>query len=423
MLGTVYWNEAAEPKNVSLDRLLYDIRRDDAADGLIFDAVTESDILEDPETEAILSLDALTSPYSKLERKMQIMLQVMERSSGTVKPVNMQLSKPFKNRGVANVAAIFELSDGQTISIYFHNPDSQPSKLAPKDEMISWKWLLNKKDITIVVAPEHGEDLNVREVARRVMKLAEKNSAAFQRANARRAERMQKIADMKSESGSLEKELSDAQATLAALETSLSDAKIKLSDSETALKAANEKVEEGRSKLEAEKKAFEEERARQEAEKEAARKAAEEAEAERKAAEEAAAKVNESPNDAAPAPASDEKPQTSLSENEVPPSPVDETAVPMMDPQELSKPSSKRVDIMPEPASSTEGGDPQWDADKAVLQQVIDGTHPQMDDPALSDILTQIYGRWEGDEQKTAVVNQAIDAWANYALKVTENLV
>ncbi|MFZ4538415.1 hypothetical protein [Propionivibrio sp.] len=30
---------------------------------------------------------------------------------------------------------------------------------------------LNKKDITIVVAPERGEDLNVREMARRIMKL------------------------------------------------------------------------------------------------------------------------------------------------------------------------------------------------------------------------------------------------------------
>ena len=378
MLGTVYWNEAAEPKNVSLDRLLYDIRRDDAADGLIFDAVTEADILEDPETEAILSLDALTSPYSKLERKMQIMLQVMERSSGEVKPVSMQLSKPFKNRGVANVAAIFELSDGQTISIYFHNPDSQPSKLAPKDEMISWKWLLNKKDITIVVAPEHGEDLNVREVARRVMKLAEKNSAAFQRANARRAERMQKIADMKNESGALEKELAEAQATLAALETQLSDAKIKLSESETNIKAANDELIEGREKLNAEKKAFEEEQARREAEKEAARKAAEEAEAARKAAEEAAAKKNEQPHEDAPQPEGGDQPQET---------------------------------------------DKLWIGDNHVLQQVIDGTHPLMDDPGLANILTEIYGRWESDPEKSAIVNQAIDAWANHALKATENLV
>ena len=90
MLGTVYWNSDALPTNATLDRVLYDIRRDDGDDGLIFDAVTEADILSAPSVESILSLDALTSPYSKLERKMQIMLQVMERSSGEVKPVILQ---------------------------------------------------------------------------------------------------------------------------------------------------------------------------------------------------------------------------------------------------------------------------------------------------------------------------------------------
>ena len=389
MLGIVYWNADAMPSNVSLDRLLYDIRRDDGADALIFDAVTENDILEDSETEAVLSLDALTSPYSKLERKMQIMQQVMERAATTVRPVNMQLSKPFKNRGVANVAAIFELSDGQTISIYFHNPDSQPSKLAPTDEMISWKWLLNKKDITIVVAPEHGEDLNVREVARRIMKLADKNSAAFQRANTRRAERMKNISNLKTESETLDQELAKAQATMAALESQLSDARIKLADSEKALAGAKEQAEAGRKKLEVDKKAFEEEKARQQAEKDAAREAAEKAEAERKAAEEAAAKANEQPQEASPQPESQEKPSTSLAGEE----------------------------------NAAQTSDPQWDADNAILQQVISGTHPQMDDPALADVLTPIYERWQTDTEKNAVVLQAIDAWANYALKATENLV
>jgi len=83
--------------------------------------------------------------------------------------------------------------------------------MAPTDEVISWKWLLNKKDITIVVAPERGADLNVREVARRIMRLAEKNSAAFARANAKRAERMQTISDLKAEITQLEGELKSAQ--------------------------------------------------------------------------------------------------------------------------------------------------------------------------------------------------------------------
>jgi hypothetical protein len=80
--------------------------------------------------------------------------------------------------------ALLKLSDGQTVAIYLHNPDSTPNKILPDDELISWKWLLNKKDVTILLAPEKGRDLNPREVARRAMRLAEKSSAKFNKATA-----------------------------------------------------------------------------------------------------------------------------------------------------------------------------------------------------------------------------------------------
>jgi len=209
MTRKVYWNSDAMPFDGTLDHILYDIRRSDAGENLLMDAASVQDVMEDSDGE--LSLDALVSPYARLERRMEILRGIMERTGDKVKPVAMQVTQPFKQRGVANVAAIFELSDGQTVSIYFHNPDTTPGKMAPTDEVISWKWLLNKKDITIVVAPERGADLNVREVARRIMRLAEKNSAAFQRANAKRAERMQTIADLKTEITQLESELKSAQ--------------------------------------------------------------------------------------------------------------------------------------------------------------------------------------------------------------------
>jgi hypothetical protein len=107
--------------------------------------------------------------------------------------------------------AIFKLTDGQTVSIYFHNPDAKSTRIAPTDEVISWKWLLNKKDITIVVAPERGVDLNLFDVARRVMRLAERNSALFTRQNARRAERIQSVQSLKDEIATLETELASAQ--------------------------------------------------------------------------------------------------------------------------------------------------------------------------------------------------------------------
>ena len=126
---------------------------------------------------------------------------------------------------MANVAVVYELSDGQTVSIDFHNPDATPNKLAPGDDVISYKWLLNKKDITIVVAPERGQDLNIREVARRILKLAEKNSPAFARANAKRADRMQNIQSLKDEIVVLDGELKSAQNELEIAKVAAEDRK------------------------------------------------------------------------------------------------------------------------------------------------------------------------------------------------------
>lgn len=199
--------------DATLAETMYGLRRDDA-DGLMFDSVTVTEILEDSDGE--VALDALVVPFAKMDRKMDQLNKVMEAAGGEVKPVAVQVTPPFKQRGTTNVAAVFELSDGQSITVFFHNPDSTPNKLLPGDEMVSWKWLLNKKDVTIAVAPEKGQDLNVREVARRVMRLAERNSARFTKANATRAGRMTSIANLKSA-------VSDGEATLAGLDAKVAD--------------------------------------------------------------------------------------------------------------------------------------------------------------------------------------------------------
>ncbi|MCZ0926437.1 hypothetical protein L0636_00860 [Halomonas janggokensis] len=203
----VLWNEqSGVPLGISLDQLLYRIRRSDAEDGLIFDSVTLDDILED--ADAVFELDALVSTGSMLSRKIATIERIMNATGKSVSVTASQVSSPFKRQGVVNVAAIFELSDGQTVTIMFHNPDAGTAKaLKPSDELISWKWLLNKKDITIVVAPERGSDVPIRQVARRIMNLAEKNSKTFARMNQKRAERLEYIDGLKGEIGELETEL------------------------------------------------------------------------------------------------------------------------------------------------------------------------------------------------------------------------
>ncbi len=221
MTKRVQWNSDALPYDQTLDQVLYEIRQSDSGENLLLDLISINDIIED--SDGVLALDALVTPFVRLERKMELLRGVMDRAGKSVKVQSMQISDPFSQRGTANVAVIFELSDGQTVSIYFHNPDVTPKKMTPTDEVISWKWLLNKKDITIVVAPERGQDLNVREVARRIMRLAEKNSPAFARANAKRSERMQNIQGLKDEITVLEKELADAQHELEVVKVEAAD--------------------------------------------------------------------------------------------------------------------------------------------------------------------------------------------------------
>jgi hypothetical protein len=209
MKQRVAWDDAANPIGTALHKVLYEIQRADSGEALIFDSVCMADIMD--YADEVMALDAMVTPYAKLERKMQVLKSVMDRHSDAIKVEAVQISDPFKQSGVAQVAVIFELSDGQTVSIFFHNPDVDPKKIQQSDELISWKWLMNKKDITIVVAPEKGDDLNIKAVAERIMKLADKNSAAFVRANSKRAEKMQAIEAIKTEIVTLEQELKDVQ--------------------------------------------------------------------------------------------------------------------------------------------------------------------------------------------------------------------
>lgn len=193
-MNEIQWDSAALPVGTDLAGVIYALRSEDT-DGLLLDSVTADDILE--AADSVLALDALVVPVAQLDRKMKQLQNIMNMAGGELSVSAMQVTAPFKNRGTTNVAAIYELSDGQTVSIYMHNPDTTPNKLMPTDDLVSWKWMLNKKDITILVAPEKGQDLNPREVARRVMRLAEKNSARFAKANANRAARMSNIAGLK----------------------------------------------------------------------------------------------------------------------------------------------------------------------------------------------------------------------------------
>lgn len=214
--AVVAWGEDNLPAGMTLGEVMYDLRRSDP-EKLLLDSATMADITE------LLSdghmLDAMVIEYAQFDRKANQLLRVMQAAAGTVKVDAVEVSKPFKNRGTTQVAMLFTMSDGQSVSVFFHNPDSTPNRLTATDELISWKWVLNKKDITLVVAPERGQDISPRQVARRIMKLVEKNSAKFIKASGASAESAAKVEELKgavqskvAELQSLDEQVADLQA-------------------------------------------------------------------------------------------------------------------------------------------------------------------------------------------------------------------
>lgn len=145
------------------------------------------------------SFDALMDKKVRLTLLKDRLFNAMSRAGDAELSVtNVTETKPFKRQGVTNIAFIFDLSDGQKLSIWFHNPDSTPSQLKADDVMISWKWMLNKRDVTAVLSPKQGDNVQLPVLAARIMRVARKNSKKFKAAQARAA--------------ALEQELQDAQA-------------------------------------------------------------------------------------------------------------------------------------------------------------------------------------------------------------------
>ncbi len=166
----------------------------------LFDAIKADDmpaLLELLGAEA-MGYDALIVESRKLDTLMQRLSTAMSKATQSgVTVTNVRQSEPFKRNKVTQVAAIFEMSDGQSVSIVFHNPDSTPSKLLPQDTLISWKFLLNSRDISAAVQPNQGEDVQLPVLATRVMKLVNQNSARFARTNAKKAENVAALDEAK----------------------------------------------------------------------------------------------------------------------------------------------------------------------------------------------------------------------------------
>lgn len=204
----IYAMDKTDPYEEVLESVDMQSVMDDVAEEGGEEVSDEDKFVTNPDDDKVV-MDALVIKNAQLERKANIIGMALNRASSGVKVAEngVQISKPFTLQRTTQRVMIFEMTDGQTISAFLHNPDVKPKQITSEDNLIAWRWLLNRKDITIVVAKENGKDLRIPIVSSRIMALINKNSDRFQKANEKKSERIANI-------NQLENSIAEKQATL-----------------------------------------------------------------------------------------------------------------------------------------------------------------------------------------------------------------
>lgn len=141
-----------------------------------------------------------------------------------------EVGKVKKSGLYASIAAIFRVSDGQTVTIIFHAPDGDPKVIAQDDTLIAFRVLMNKTDITSHVLPQLISTKGVTsldQVSTNIASLLKANSETFKGKQAQ-------IANQK-------KELEEKMAELRKLEAAQVEAVQMEADAEERMKDADEK--------------------------------------------------------------------------------------------------------------------------------------------------------------------------------------
>ncbi|WPE82822.1 hypothetical protein SB581_07585 [Acinetobacter baumannii] len=176
--------------------LLLDMQLHDDNGGLLasFDGLPQ--LLESIGAE-YADFDSIIVEYQYLDKLMNMLHKAMQTSSkGGVKVTKVEQSeKPFRHKKVLNVAVSYDFEDGQTITILFHNPDRDAKRIGPQDTLLSWKILMNNRDVTGVIQPNQGEGIALPVLAGRIVKLINQNSARFKRTQTKKAENAKTLAD------------------------------------------------------------------------------------------------------------------------------------------------------------------------------------------------------------------------------------
>lgn len=148
--------------------------------------------------------------FAKTERKMQAFVRALQKymakEEAQILPLDPVVGKPKKAGSYAYVTVQIPFDDGQSIFIVFHSPEGDKKKIGPDDQLIAFRWLMNKRDITHVVAPEGGQEITLESVSKRISQLISKNHTHFVATQKAAVEEQQKLEALKEQASALEVE-------------------------------------------------------------------------------------------------------------------------------------------------------------------------------------------------------------------------
>lgn len=201
---------------------------------LMLEAVSMEDMdakyLSDMDYMPSMMLEAIKAKAARLDSRMMAFSRALDGALGPigVSVEGRDISKPKKSGAVAIQIAKIKLSDGQSVSLVFHAPDNDPLKINADDTLIAFRFLLNSRDVTHVVAPAGGRDISLKQTALALSNLVEKNAPKFAKAQ-----------ELKQ---SQQKELEQAQAEMERLEAETEKLSEKVDEAESKAEQARKKI-------------------------------------------------------------------------------------------------------------------------------------------------------------------------------------
>lgn len=173
---------------VELNNIYASLCNDKHGEGLVLECPSMEELeYYNPGTEVVdegYILEAITvDNFSRTEKRMAAVVRTFNKhlSDSEIKALPPIVGKPKKSGTFAYVIVQLPFSDGQSVNVVFHSPEGDKKKIGPNDAIIAFRWLLNKRDITQVVAPEDGAEVSLETIAKRITQLVVKNSAKFEK--------------------------------------------------------------------------------------------------------------------------------------------------------------------------------------------------------------------------------------------------